>query len=72
MKILNIGSDYQLTHSVQYTVFIHGTKFVLVLLILKCALCSIYRINNKQTDLKGQHTFILFYFVHMWRTLPPL
>ena len=26
---------------------------------------------NKQTDLKGQHCFILFYFVHMWRTLPP-
>ena len=26
---------------------------------------------NKQTDLKGQHNVILFYFVYMWRTLPP-
>ena len=26
---------------------------------------------NKQTDLKRQHSFILFYFVYMWRTLPP-
>ena len=26
---------------------------------------------NKQTELKGQHN-ILFYFVYMWRTLPPL
>ena len=25
-----------------------------------------------ETDLKGQHTFRLFYFVYMWRTLPPL
>ena len=22
---------------------------------------------NKQTDVKGQHSFILFYFVYMWR-----
>ena len=27
---------------------------------------------NKQTGLKGQHNFTLFYFVYMWRTLPPL
>lgn len=26
---------------------------------------------NKQTDLKRQHSFVLFYFVNMWRTLPP-
>ena len=25
---------------------------------------------NKQTELKGQHSFILFYFVYMWQTLP--
>ena len=25
---------------------------------------------TKQTDLKGQHTFLLFYFVYMWQTLP--
>ena len=25
---------------------------------------------NQQTDLKGQHNFMLFYFVYMWRTLP--
>ena len=28
-------------------------------------------INRRQTDLKGRHGFILFYFVYMWRTLPP-
>ena len=26
---------------------------------------------NKQTDIKRQHRFILFYFVYVWRTLPP-
>ena len=26
---------------------------------------------NRQTDLKGQQNFILFYFDQMWRTLPP-
>lgn len=26
---------------------------------------------NKQTDPKGQQRFILFYFVHVWRTLQP-
>ena len=26
---------------------------------------------NEQTNLKGQLNLILFYFVHMWRTLPP-
>ena len=26
---------------------------------------------NQQAVLKGQHNFILFYFVDMWRTLPP-
>ena len=26
---------------------------------------------TKQTDLKGQHNITLFYFVYMWRTLPP-
>ena len=32
-------------------------------------LSSFSRLNK--TDLKGQHSFILFYFVYMWRTLPP-
>ena len=37
-------------------------------------LCVFYWLNklNKQTDLKGQQTFILFYFVYIWLTLPPL
>ena len=26
---------------------------------------------SKQTDVKGQHNFIQFYFVYMWRTPPP-
>ena len=26
---------------------------------------------SKQTNLKGKHNFIVFYFVYMWRTLPP-
>lgn len=26
---------------------------------------------NKQPGLKGQHNFLLLYFVYMWRTLPP-
>ena len=25
----------------------------------------------QKTDLKGQHTFTVFYFVYIWRTLPP-
>ena len=27
---------------------------------------------SKQTDLEGQESFKLFYFVYMWRTLPPV
>ena len=30
-----------------------------------------FSLLNKQTDLTGQHSFILFYCVYMWRTLPP-
>ena len=26
---------------------------------------------NEQTDLKELHSFKMFYFVYMWRTLPP-
>ena len=26
---------------------------------------------NEQTELKGQHNLIQFYFVYIWRTLPP-
>ena len=26
---------------------------------------------NKQAELKGQHSVLLFIFVYMWQTLPP-
>ena len=32
---------------------------------------SSFSLLKKQVDRKGQHSFILFYFVYMWRTLPP-
>ena len=27
--------------------------------------------RNIKTDLKGHHSFTLYYFVYMWQTLPP-
>ena len=36
----------------------------------KGALCPIPWLI-RQTELKGQHSFMLFYFVYMWWTLPP-
>ena len=38
--------------------------------INKLSLFSWVMFSDEQTDLKGQHSFILFYFVDRWRTLP--
>ena len=47
----------------------HGLIVDLVCLGIKKNNSFLLSWLNKQTDLKGQHSFILFYFV--WRTLPP-
>ena len=57
---------------------VHGSQALTLTDVFKGALCSfvndILTIGErifKQTDLKGRHSFILFYPVYIWRTLPP-
>ena len=40
-------------------------------LMNKLSLFSQLNKLNKQAELKGQHSVLLFIFVYMWRTLPP-
>ena len=48
-----------------------GKNFELEEKVLNKQTFLLLRKLNKQTDLKGHHSFMLFCFVYMWRTLPP-